>query len=261
MRSPSSRTRRSGCAFPPTTRSRTTSPTADRLGPDDFLDPDNEKYMAFRGGCYADFLPAWLDTFGTERLHVLDFQQLVTDPAGTLRATASRPRSRPGDASRPTRSARRTAPPASRARRSSGVALAGNDRLERVLRRHPEAKRKLRAFYYRLNGRSHARSRSPTRCAPSSPPATRNRTSRLAAQLDDAGIDHRVWLAAGCTRSDQLRFRRGARRTRAIGGDRRRARRVGRPAPGPGTSATYTSAHSNTTAMSAGMAIPESLSA
>ena len=31
---------------------------ADRLGPDDFRDPDNERYMAFRGGCYADFLPA-----------------------------------------------------------------------------------------------------------------------------------------------------------------------------------------------------------
>jgi hypothetical protein len=35
---------------------------ADALGPDEFLDPENEKYMAFRGGCYADYLPAWLDT-------------------------------------------------------------------------------------------------------------------------------------------------------------------------------------------------------
>ena len=34
---------------------------ADRLDDDDFLDPENEKYMAFRGGCYADFLPGWLD--------------------------------------------------------------------------------------------------------------------------------------------------------------------------------------------------------
>src|SRR5262249_18634765 len=32
---------------------------ADRLGADDFRDPANERFMAFRGGCYADFLPGW----------------------------------------------------------------------------------------------------------------------------------------------------------------------------------------------------------
>ena len=60
--------------------------------------------MAFRGGCYADFLPAWLDTFGTERLHVIDFEQLVADPADTCGDHRGGPRARSRDASRPMRS-------------------------------------------------------------------------------------------------------------------------------------------------------------
>ena len=57
---------------------------ADRLGPDDFHNPENEKYMAFQGGCYADYLPDWLDVFGTERLRVVWFEDLVDEPARTL---------------------------------------------------------------------------------------------------------------------------------------------------------------------------------
>jgi sulfotransferase family protein len=167
---------------------------ADRLGPDDFRDPNNERYMAFRGGCYADFLPAWLDTLGTERVHVLDFQQLVADPAGTLRATAIDLGLDPG---------RFPAEALSSENRTTGfrskafqrVALTGNDKLERVLRRHPEGKRKLRAFYYRLNGRA---------TEETVPHAVREELAaryvepneRLARQLDDAGITKPAFLTA-----------------------------------------------------------------
>lgn len=167
---------------------------AERLAPDDFRDPDNERYMAFLGGCYADFLPAWLDTFGTERLHVLDFDQLVADQSGTLRATATALGLDPG---------RFPAHAMSSENRTTGfrseavqrVALTANDKLERLLRRHPETKRKLRAFYYRLNGRA---TEEPI------PDAVRARLAaryvepnrRLARLLDDAGITRPGFLAA-----------------------------------------------------------------
>src|SRR5262245_6857479 len=48
---------------------------ADRLTDADFLDPHNEKYMAFRGGCYADYLPEWFDVLGHDRVSVLWFEE------------------------------------------------------------------------------------------------------------------------------------------------------------------------------------------
>ena len=167
---------------------------ADRLGPDDFRDPDNERYMAFRGGCYADFLAAWLDVFGTERLHVLDFQQLVSDPAHTLQTTAVDlgldPRRFPADA---LSSENRTT--GFKSRTLQRVALTGNDRLERVLRRHPEAKRALRSWYYRLNGRTSEES-IPDGVRAELAARYEEPNVRLARQLDDAGIAKPAFLAA-----------------------------------------------------------------
>ena len=125
---------------------------ADGSRDDDFPDPANEKYIAVRGGCYADYLPAWLDVFGTEGLHVMSFEELVADPS---RASIHPHR---GWVSTPPSSPRRAL---SSENRTTGFknksfqefALKANDRLERVLRRHPDAKRKLRAFYYKINGR------------------------------------------------------------------------------------------------------------
>lgn len=168
---------------------------ADRLAPDDFLDPKNEKYMALRGGCYADFLPAWLDTLGRERVHVLDFQRLVTDPAGTLRTTAIGlgldPLAFPA---RALSSENRTT--GFRSRSFQRVALSGNDRFERVLRRHPEIKQKLRTFYYRLNGRT---TEEPIPESVRAELAARfeEPNARFAAQLETAGYDLPLWLAAG----------------------------------------------------------------
>ena len=53
---------------------------ADRLDRADFADPENEKYFAFYGGCYADDLPAWTATYG-ERLRVVFLDDMVADPA------------------------------------------------------------------------------------------------------------------------------------------------------------------------------------
>jgi hypothetical protein len=82
------------------------------------------------------------------------------------------------------------------------IALAGNDRLERVLRRHPETKRWLRAFYYRLNGRStddavSDRVRGELAVRYEEPNA------RLARQLDDAGLGRPAWLSDQTSSGDR----------------------------------------------------------
>jgi len=127
--------------------------TADRLSADDFLDTENEKYMAFRGGCYADFLPSWLDTFGTERIAILGFEALIREPAPALRELATflglDPDAFPDHA---LSSENRTV--GYRNARMQRVALATNDRLERFFRRQPDVERRLRAVYYRINGRA-----------------------------------------------------------------------------------------------------------
>jgi hypothetical protein len=166
---------------------------ADQLGDADFLDPGNERYMAFRGGCYADCLPGWLDTLGAERIRVLDFGALVEDPAGTLRSTAEwlglDPARFPADA---LSSENRTT--GFKSKGFQRVALAGNDRLERVLRRHPDTKRKLRAFYYRLNGRS-IDEQIPDRVITELAARYEEPNARLARQLDDAGLSRPAWLS------------------------------------------------------------------
>jgi hypothetical protein len=174
---------------------------ADRLTDDDFRDPENEKYMAFRGGCYADFLPAWIDTLGTERIDVIDFAALVADPPGTLRSTAEwvglDPTRFPDDA-------------LSSENRTTGfknkgfqrVALAGNDRLESVLRRHPDTKRKLRALYYRLNGRS-AEEAIPERVRAALAERYEEPNARLTRQLRAAGLTVPGWLSDQTSSGDR----------------------------------------------------------
>ena len=166
---------------------------ADGLTDADFLNPDNERYLAFRGGCYADFLPGWIDTLGTERISVIDFDALVQDQAATLRATAEwlglDPDAFPAEA---LSSENRTT--GFKSKGFQRVALAGNDRLERVLRRHPETKRRLRAFYYRLNGRV-ASEAIPERVKADLAARYAAPNARLAHQLEAAGIARPGWLA------------------------------------------------------------------
>lgn len=125
---------------------------ADRLHDADFDDPDNEKYMAVRGGRYADWLSAWLDVVGEDHVHVMFFEDLLADQAGQLRALAEWLHLDPGRFPHETlRSENLTT--GYKNRRLQQLALAGNDRLERVLRRVPAVKRALRAAYFKLNGR------------------------------------------------------------------------------------------------------------
>jgi len=166
---------------------------ADRLDDADFLDTDNEKYMAFRGGCYADFLPGWFDVLGTDHVRVIDFQRLVGDQITTLHDTASwlglDPERFPSDAL--------SSENRSTGYKSKGIqrlALAGNDRLERVFRRHPDTKRKLRSLYYRVNGRA------PDEEVPDTVRAElaaryEEPNARLAELLDAAGVPRPGWLS------------------------------------------------------------------
>ena len=220
---------------------------ADRLTPADFDDPDNEKYMAFRGGCYADFLPGWFDVLGTDHVRVIDFA-----PA---RRRSGRPRcTRPprgSDSTRraspPTRSAPRTAPPGSRTRGSSAS------------RSPATTSSSACCAATRSSSASCARSTTASTGVPTEeriPDAVRAElaaryeepNARLAQQLDDAGI-----AAPRLARAFHLRaFRRHRRRVVAP---------PSTPVRTIGVSATNTSAHSNTSAITAGIATPESLSA
>jgi hypothetical protein len=179
--------------FPPELTIEQYLAAADALADDAFDDPDNEPYMAVRGSCYADFLPEWLDAFGTGRLRVVWFEELVADETSVLTSLAAwlglDPARFPHEQ---LSSENRTT-----GYRSAGlqrVALTGNDRFERLLRRHPALKRRLRAVYYKLNG---------ARAGDTIAPATRAElaarftapNARLAVQLEAVGIPLPAWLA------------------------------------------------------------------
>ena len=174
---------------------------ADRLRDDDYLDPENEKYMAFRGGCYADFLPAWLDVFGPDRLEVVWFEELVSEQAAVVDQVATwlgldterLPTTALSSENRTTGFKNKS---------FQNFALKANDRLERVLRRHPEAKRKLRARYYKVNGRA-ARDDIPDAVRSELAERYREPNARLVAQLDAAGVALPAWLT-GQARSAEL---------------------------------------------------------
>jgi hypothetical protein len=125
---------------------------ADAMSETDFLDPANHRWFGLRGGCYADWLPAWHATFG-DRLAILDFDDLVRRPEPTLQRVSEFLGLAPEPISTvalPTEN--RTA--AYRNRQLQWLALRLNRRLEVVLRRHYRVKQRLRGVYRRLNGRT-----------------------------------------------------------------------------------------------------------
>lgn len=169
--------------------------TADRLGPDDFADPDQERWFAFLGGCYADYLPSWQAAFGS-RLRVLFFDDLMGSPGSVLPEVArwlgidpeAFPVTELGSENRTT---------GFRFRRVQRVALAANHRFERFLRRHPDLKRRLRAAYYRVNGRA-AREAVPEEVKRELARRYEEPNARLATQLRDAGVTELPdWVARG----------------------------------------------------------------
>jgi hypothetical protein len=125
---------------------------ADALGPDAFTVPEHEAWFAVGGSRYADYLPPWIETFGASRIHVVDFDRWTSDQTVVRDEVA---------ASLGLDPTRFPAADDASENRTTGykhaglqrIALAGNDRLERIFRRHPAVKRRLRALYYRVNGR------------------------------------------------------------------------------------------------------------
>jgi hypothetical protein len=125
---------------------------ADALGPDAFTVPEHEPWFAVGGSRYVDFLPAWIETFGASRVRVVDFDRWIQEQAVVRNEVAAwlglDPAAFPADDGA---SENRTT-----GYKHAGLqrlALAGNDRLERLFRRHPAVKRRFRALYYRVNGR------------------------------------------------------------------------------------------------------------
>jgi hypothetical protein len=171
---------------------------ADALGPADFLDPENERYFAVGGSRYADFLPAWLEQFGPDRLLVLAFEELTADPARVLRETTVwlglDPNRLPAESL-----ASENTTTAYKSRRLQRVALAVNDRFERIFRRHPGVKRRMRALYFRFNGQS-ARAKAAGNHISDEvrrelADRFREPNERLAAQLRSAGLALPPWLS------------------------------------------------------------------
>jgi hypothetical protein len=165
----------------------------------DFLDPANERYFAIGGSRYADFLPDWLEVFGPDRLLVLDFDELTNDAGRVLRETATwlglDPLLLPVDA---LSSENRTM--AYKSRRFQRLALGVNDRFERILRRYPGVKRRMRALYFRMNGQP-AGSRISNDVRRELAERFREPNQRLADQLRSAGLSLPSWVAAADARS------------------------------------------------------------
>ncbi len=124
----------------------------DRLDETDFDDPANEKYMAVRGSRYADWLGAWWDVLGQSNVYLLFFENLIADQATALTNVAQwlelDPSRFPHNA---LRSENLTT--GYKNKRMQQLALAGNDKFEKLLRRVPAVKRSLRSAYFKLNGR------------------------------------------------------------------------------------------------------------
>jgi hypothetical protein len=166
---------------------------ADRMTDADFADPANEAWFAFRGGCYADWLPAWHERFGA-RLQVVWFEELMSRPAEVLRDVAAFLGIDPdGYASLDLASENRTT-----AYRRAGLqrlALGANDRLERFLRRHYGLKERLRSLYYRVNG-SQRRDRLPDALRAALAARYAEPNERLRRELLAEGRREPAWLVA-----------------------------------------------------------------
>ena len=124
---------------------------SDAMTDADFADPANHAWFAFRGGCYADWLPEWQQVFG-DHLLVVFFEHLVEDTEPTLRTVAAFLGIDP-DAFPEYELASENRTTGYKRAGFQRLALGLNDRFERFFRRHYKLKERLRAVYYRINGR------------------------------------------------------------------------------------------------------------
>jgi hypothetical protein len=165
---------------------------ADRLTAADFGDPDNEKFMAVRGSCYAEFVPAWLEQFGPDRVRFLFFEAMTRDALPELQGVASWLGIDPAgiDADGLGSENRTTGYKIGALQR---IALSGNDRFEAFLRRHMGLKRRMRALYYRVNGQK-AQDFVPDDVRNTLTERFRAPNEALAGQLSPLGVALPDWL-------------------------------------------------------------------
>jgi hypothetical protein len=184
---------------------------ADTLTDADFQDPANERYFAVEGSRYADFLPGWLQVFGSDRLRIIDFDDLTRDPGKVLRDAATwmgvDPLLLPVDA---LSSENRTM--AYKSRRMQRVALSVNDRFERVFRRYPNVKRWMRGAYFKLNGQAPG-NRIGDEVRVELAVRFRAPNQVLADQLRAAGFSLPAWVAAADARTAGRPWPRTSRTT------------------------------------------------
>jgi hypothetical protein len=156
---------------------------------------ENQPWFGLLGGCYDEWLDAWLEVFGA-RLRILFFDDLVADPRAAVAATLRWLDVDEGAAADlayrvENRSVQY------RSRPVLGAALFLNRRGERFFGRHPAVKRGLRRAYHLVNQAPDAdglhpreRDRLATFYAP--------RNEAVAATLRSAGIEGLpAWLNQG----------------------------------------------------------------
>lgn len=169
--------------------------TASGLDDAAFADPDNERWLGLRGGCYAEYLAPWLSSFGPD-LRVVFFDDLVARTAVVLidlAAWLGIDGARYPSLQLP--SENRTT--GFRHRGLQRVAIACNDRFDRFLRRHHRFEEMVRGAYYRLNARRGSE-QVPDTLRQELLERYRGPNARLAEMLGGAGYaDLPAWLRDG----------------------------------------------------------------
>ncbi len=169
---------------------------ADALTDRDFEDPANEKYMAVRGGRYADWLAEWWDVLGPDAVKVVYFEELTSEGAPVLAAVSAFLGLDPERLGRAgLRSENRTT--SFKFARLQSVALRTNDGLERLLRRVPGVKRRLRSMYFAVNGRPMGSPDVSDELTASLQARFDEPNRQLGELLDTAGVARPAWLLAG----------------------------------------------------------------
>jgi hypothetical protein len=123
---------------------------SDGLTDSDFSNPSQERWFAFQGGCYADYLPVWHEALG-ENLEIIYFDELMKQPQQVLKQVA-RFLNIDSELFPSLELARENQTTGYKRSGLQRFALAVNTHLEKFLRRHYGLKEKLRSMYYRING-------------------------------------------------------------------------------------------------------------
>ncbi len=167
----------------------------DALQDRDFDDPSNEKYMAIRGGRYADWLGEWWDVLGHDAVKVVYFEDLTLESGRVLTDVSTFLGLDPDQlGATGLRSENRTT--SFKFARVQAVALRTNDGLERLLRRVPSVKRRLRSMYFAMNGRPLGELEVSDELRANLEARYAEPNRHLGDLLDTAGLTRPSWLTA-----------------------------------------------------------------